>query len=82
MDAPPISPEFLMPRTRGDARAALGVPAHARLVLVSGGGWGIGDLEGAIGAALSDEDSLVVCITGRNESGARGSSSGMAITPR
>ena len=45
---PPISPEFLMPRTRGDARAALGIPAHARLVLVSGGGWGIGDLEGAI----------------------------------
>jgi UDP-glucose 4-epimerase len=65
---PPISPEFLMPRTRGDARAALGVPAHARLVLVSGGGWGIGDLEGAIEAALSDEETLVVCITGRNES--------------
>jgi UDP-glucose 4-epimerase len=65
---PPISPEFLMPCTRGDARAALGVPAHARLVLVSGGGWGIGDLEGAIEVALSDEDTLVVCITGRNES--------------
>ena len=64
---PPIAPEFLMPRTRGDARAALGVPAHARLVLVSGGGWGIGDLEGAIEAALATEDTLVVCITGRNE---------------
>ena len=65
---PPIAPEFLMPRTRGDARAALGIPAHARLVLVSGGGWGIGDLEGAIEAAASDEETLVVCITGRNES--------------
>ncbi|HEY7256235.1 MAG TPA: NAD-dependent epimerase/dehydratase family protein [Solirubrobacterales bacterium] len=65
---PPILPEFLMPRTRGDARAALGVPAHARLVLVSGGGWGIGDLEGAIDTALSDEETLVACITGRNES--------------
>ncbi len=64
---PPISPEFLMPRTRADAREALDVPAHARLVLVSGGGWGIGDLEGAIGSALADEDTLVVCITGRNE---------------
>lgn len=64
---PPISPDFLTPRTRGDARRALGVPAHARLVLVSGGGWGVGDLEGAIGAALSSEDTLVVCITGRNE---------------
>ena len=45
---PPISREFLMPRTRRDAREALDLPAHARIVLVSGGGWGIGDLEGAI----------------------------------
>ncbi|HSS04841.1 MAG TPA: NAD-dependent epimerase/dehydratase family protein [Solirubrobacterales bacterium] len=64
---PPISREFLMPRTRRDAREALDVPAHARLVLVSGGGWGIGDLEGAIDAALAGEDTLVVCIAGRNE---------------
>ncbi len=63
---PPISREFLMPRTRRDAREALDVPAHARVVLVSGGGWGIGDLEGAIRSALS-EDALVVCITGRND---------------
>ena len=64
---PPISRDFLMPRTRRDAREALDVPAHARIVLVSGGGWGIGDLEGAIDSALSDDDTLVVCITGRNE---------------
>jgi UDP-glucose 4-epimerase len=64
---PPISSDFLMPRTRRDARTALDVPAHARLVLVSGGGWGVGDLEGAIECALADEDTLVVCITGRNE---------------
>jgi UDP-glucose 4-epimerase len=64
---PPILPEFLMPRTRRDARLALDVPAHGRLVLVSGGGWGIGDLEGAIEAALADEDTTVACITGRNE---------------
>ncbi len=63
---PPIAREFLMPRTRRDAREALDVPAHARMVLVSGGGWGIGDLEGAINIAL-DGDTLVVCITGRNE---------------
>ena len=67
---PPISREFLMPRTRRDAREALGVPAHARMVLVSGGGWGVGDLEGAIRTALVDDDTLVTCITGRNE-GAR-----------
>jgi UDP-glucose 4-epimerase len=64
---PPIAREFLMPRTRRDAREALGVPAHARVVLVSGGGWGIGDLEGAVRAALTGEDTLVACITGRNE---------------
>jgi len=64
---PPISREFLMPRTRRDARDVLDVPAHARVVLVSGGGWGIGDLEGSIRSALSSEDTLVVCITGRNE---------------
>jgi UDP-glucose 4-epimerase len=64
---PPIAREFLMPRTRRDAREALDVPAHARMVLVSGGGWGIGDLEGAIESALAGNDTLVVCITGRNE---------------
>jgi UDP-glucose 4-epimerase len=64
---PPISREFLMPRTRRDAREALGVPPHARMVLVSGGGWGVGDLEGAIRIALADGDTLVVCITGRND---------------
>ncbi len=64
---PPISREFLTPRTRTDARAALGVPAHDRLVLVSGGGWGIGDLEGAIETALAGDDATVACITGRNE---------------
>lgn len=64
---PPISRDFLMPRTRSDARQALDVPAHARLILVSGGGWGIGDLEGAIEAALAGDDSTVACITGRNE---------------
>jgi UDP-glucose 4-epimerase len=64
---PPISPDFLMPRTRRDAREALDVPSHARMVLVSGGGWGIGDLEGAINTALSDGETMVVCIAGRND---------------
>jgi UDP-glucose 4-epimerase len=64
---PPISREFLMPRTRRDAREALDVPPHGRMVLVSGGGWGVGDLEGAVETALSGDDTLVVCITGRNE---------------
>jgi UDP-glucose 4-epimerase len=64
---PPISPDFLMPRTRTDARKALDLPAHGRVVLVSGGGWGIGDLEGAINSALKGEDTIVACITGHND---------------
>ncbi len=64
---PPISPEFLSPRTRRDAREALGVDAHVRMVLVSGGGWGVGDLERAIELALDDGETEVVCIAGRNE---------------
>jgi UDP-glucose 4-epimerase len=65
---PPISPEFLMPRTRIDARRALRVPSHGRLVLVSGGGWAIGDLEGAVRvAARGDADAIVAVVTGRNE---------------
>jgi UDP-N-acetylglucosamine:LPS N-acetylglucosamine transferase len=64
---PPISREFLMPRTRRDARQALELPVHARIVLVSGGGWGVGDLEGAIRSALVGDDTIVVCITGRND---------------
>jgi UDP-glucose 4-epimerase len=64
---PPISPEFLAPRTRRDARETLGVAAHARLILVSGGGWGVGNLERAIELALDDGETEVVCIAGRNE---------------
>jgi UDP-glucose 4-epimerase len=64
---PPISPEFLAPRTRRDARETLGVEPHARLILVSGGGWGVGDLERAIELALADGDAEVTCIAGRND---------------
>jgi UDP-glucose 4-epimerase len=64
---PPISPEFLAPRTRRDARETLGVAPHARLILVSGGGWGVGDLERAIELALDDGETEVVCLAGRNE---------------
>ena len=60
-----------MPRTRADAREALGVPAHARLILVSGGGWGIGNLEGAIDAGALRRGHKGRCIAGRNKA-ARG----------
>ncbi len=63
---PPTAPELLRPRSRAEARRSLGLPAEGTIVLVSGGGWGIGDLEGAVRVALGAADA-VVCLTGRNE---------------
>ena len=50
---PPTSPAFLAARSRGDARRALGLPAEGKVIAVSGGGWGVGDLVGATRAALA-----------------------------
>jgi UDP-N-acetylglucosamine:LPS N-acetylglucosamine transferase len=62
-------PEFREPRTQGDARQRLGLPAAGKVVLVSGGGWGVGDVAGATEQALLlSEVSAVVCLCGRNES--------------
>jgi processive 1,2-diacylglycerol beta-glucosyltransferase len=62
-------PRFAAPPTREQGRAALGLPAGGKVVVVSGGGWGIGDLEGSIAAALALEDVVrVVVMCGRNES--------------
>jgi UDP-N-acetylglucosamine:LPS N-acetylglucosamine transferase len=62
------APEFLEPRRQAEARGALGLPATGKVVLVSGGGWGVGDVEGATSAALELEDVVrVVCLCGRNE---------------
>ena len=61
-------PAFLVPRGKDDARAALGLPAEAKIVLVSGGGWGVGRLDAAVEAALGlPTVGLVVCLCGRNE---------------
>jgi UDP-glucose 4-epimerase len=64
---PPTSPSFFEPRSRAEARAALGLPAEGPVVLVSGGGWAVGDLEGAVRTALELDGVTVVCLTGRNE---------------
>lgn len=61
-------PEFAEPRDQPSARAALGLPADGKIVLVSGGGWGVGDLESAVDVSLAlDGVELVVCLCGRNE---------------
>jgi len=61
------APEFIEPRDDEDARRALGLP-QGKIVLVSGGGWGVGDLESAVDVALGlDEVARVVSLCGRNE---------------
>jgi processive 1,2-diacylglycerol beta-glucosyltransferase len=60
-------PEFEHPRERCDARRALGLPDDGAVVLVSGGGWGVGDLERAVDSALELDVAQVVCLCGRND---------------
>jgi UDP-N-acetylglucosamine:LPS N-acetylglucosamine transferase len=65
---PLISSEFLDERSQADSRRALDLPVDGRLVVVSGGGWGVGDVQGAVReiAGLPDV-SAIVCLAGRNE---------------
>ncbi|MBA3841302.1 MAG: glycosyltransferase [Actinobacteria bacterium] len=62
------SAEFLEPRPQADARRELGLPEEGNMILVSGGGWGVGDILGAIEITLRlDEVAHVVCLCGRND---------------
>jgi processive 1,2-diacylglycerol beta-glucosyltransferase len=58
---------FTEPPERGVARAELELPGRGSLVVVSGGGWGIGDLSGAIETALHYSADTIVVLTGNNE---------------
>jgi processive 1,2-diacylglycerol beta-glucosyltransferase len=61
---------FTKPPARADARAELGLAPEGTLVVVSGGGWGVGDLRGATDDALSAGAGTVIVLVGHNE-GAR-----------
>jgi processive 1,2-diacylglycerol beta-glucosyltransferase len=67
----PTDSAFFAPVDPAAARARRGLPAHGRLVLVSGGGWGVGGLEQTVAAALVAAPELVVVLAGRNESARR-----------
>jgi processive 1,2-diacylglycerol beta-glucosyltransferase len=65
---PLISAEFLSPRCPVEARRGLGLPEHGRVVVVSGGGWGVGDVAGAVREFTRvPEVSSIVCLAARNE---------------
>ena len=61
------SPDFLLPRDRLAARRDLGLPEEPKLVVVSGGGWAVGDLAGAVDVALGIEGAHALVLCGRNE---------------
>ena len=64
---PPTAPGVLEPRARKDARAALGLPQDRTVIAVSGGGWGVGDVVGAVEVALGvADDAEILCLCGRN----------------
>jgi processive 1,2-diacylglycerol beta-glucosyltransferase len=65
---PLISADFLGPRCPLRARRALSLPEQGRMVVVSGGGWGVGDIEGAVHELSGlEEVSSIVCLAGRND---------------
>jgi UDP-N-acetylglucosamine:LPS N-acetylglucosamine transferase len=59
-------PEFTSPPSREAARAALGLPASGPVVVVSGGGWGVGDVERAARTVLAIPGATAVCLCGTN----------------
>jgi UDP-N-acetylglucosamine:LPS N-acetylglucosamine transferase len=68
---PPLGAAHWARRGRSGARRALGLDPELPLVVVSGGGWGVGDLRGAIEAALRLERPQVVVVCGGNEPATR-----------
>lgn len=60
-------PEFAEPCDPVAARKELGLPAQGKVVLVSGGGWGVGDLESAVDVALTLDVAVIACLCGRND---------------
>lgn len=61
------SPAFLQPRSRADARRALDLPEEPKVVVISGGGWAVGDMAGGIDATLAIDDTVAVVLCGRDE---------------
>ena len=62
-----VADEFLAPQSSGEARRALDLPETGVVVVVSGGGWAVGDLSGAVATGLRLADSTVLCLAGRDE---------------
>ena len=60
-------PRFTDPPERNVAREELGISTRGSLVVVSGGGWAVGDLTGATDTALHYGANTVVVLVGHSE---------------
>src|SRR3954447_24898029 len=60
-------PRFADPPSRAAARAALRLPGDAPVIVVSGGGWAVGDLGGATAEALAVPGARVLVLCGTRE---------------
>jgi UDP-N-acetylglucosamine:LPS N-acetylglucosamine transferase len=69
--APPLGAVHRASQTVAQARDKLGLEHDTPLVLITGGGWGLGDLAGAVSAAVELDGAQVVVVCGENERGAR-----------
>ncbi len=58
---------FRTPPVPSTARTRLGLPGEGSMVVVSGGGWAVGDLEGAVTAALGAEAGIVIALCARRD---------------
>jgi processive 1,2-diacylglycerol beta-glucosyltransferase len=61
------SPGFTEEADAAEGRRAFGLDEGAPVAVVSGGGWAVGDIEGAVETALGVEGLQVVILCGRNE---------------
>lgn len=64
---PLVAPAFFEARSAEQGRRSLGLPLARPVVVVSGGGWGVGDLERAVRASLELPGATVVCLAAGNE---------------
>jgi UDP-N-acetylglucosamine:LPS N-acetylglucosamine transferase len=60
-------PRFATPPARDAARRSLGLPADGTVVAVSGGGWGVGDIEGATEEALALPGATALVLCGQHD---------------
>jgi UDP-N-acetylglucosamine:LPS N-acetylglucosamine transferase len=79
--SPLVSERFRTPAPAAEARRRLDLPEGSMVVLVSGGGWAVGDLEGAARAAL-EIGAFVVCLAGRDEASRARLEAAFASEPR